>query len=180
MEDSEVIQLLRYYRHNVLNQLQLIQGYVSMNKPDIAKEKLGEYNTYLQKEQKLMDVKAPSFTIWLLFFNDTHPTIRMTYDVGIKEMNLTDVDTFLTAQCEKMFDSLYDHLPKTEYYEGHFELQMARNDTLLIVNIDLSGDFSAIGRKELKQLQEISQFKIDKTMKGMQCSYLLSLHNEVD
>src|SRR5699024_9681532 len=159
MEESDVIKLLRYYRHSVLNQLQLIQGYVSMDKPEMVKEKINTYNAYLHEEQKLMDMRAPSFTIWLLFFNDIHATIRLTYEIEMENMNLGDADIYLTTQCKILFDYLNDHLSTTDYYEGHLKLQMDQSGSLLKASIDLNGDFSRISSQKMEHLQEISRFQ---------------------
>lgn len=180
MEESDVIQLLRYYRHDIMNQLQLIHGYISMDKLEMVKEKMQTYNVYLNEEQKLMNLNVPSFTLWLLFFNAKHANMRITYEIKIGEFQLTDVDVILTEQHEKLFHYLHEYLPEAEYYVGHIVLKKEDDDSLLKTSLYLNGDFSYIDFNQEGQLHGISQFQVEKTKTGIQGELLLPLHNEVD
>lgn len=181
MDASDVIQLLRFYRHDLLNQLQLIGGYLSMDKPASAKEKLDNYARYLDKEKKLLNLNAPSFALWLLFFNDTYQNFRMTYDIQADNSHLEKEDALLTSQCEEIFHYLGEHLPQSEFYEGFFLLEVEDiPDTSIKVSIKQSGDFRKVDVEAIKQLNGILQLQINKTETGMQCTFLLPLQDEVD
>lgn len=180
MEDREVVQLLRLYRHDVMNQLQLINGYISMNKPEMVQEKIADYNTYIHEEQKLMNLNAHSFTLWLIFFNANHANMHITYEINLSDAKLSDVDTLLKTQCEKVFDYFNDHVPDTNYCEGHLSLGVDQETSLLKTSIAINGEFQAVDENHVKQLQGISRLQLKKTNSGMQCDFLLPLHNEVE
>ncbi|QKY69573.1 Spo0B domain-containing protein [Lentibacillus sp. CBA3610] len=65
MEEKEVIQLLRHYRHDLMNHLQIVQGYLSMGKMEKAQKKLTNYMQLLQEEGKLVNMHAPAFVFYI-------------------------------------------------------------------------------------------------------------------
>lgn len=182
MEERDVIQLLRFYRHGVLNQLQLFQGYLSMDKTEMAKDKLANFVASLDKEKDLLNTNAPSFALWLLFFNDTYANFRLTYDIAAESFDLGSIDAQLTSQCKCIFHYLSEQAPPSEFYTGHFflEIEHALDFKAAKGSIELSGDFSEVDVDQVSQIHGVLQFRIKKSKSGMQCTFLLPLQNEVD
>lgn len=119
MNEQAFIKLIQYYRHDLVNHLQVISGYLSMNKKQKANEKLQEVITNFSKEQKLFQLQAPKLMIWLLQFNHTYENIRITYDIDMEIMDLSSVDALLVQACNSwahlfhtfsLSDVLYDVL----------------------------------------------------------------------
>lgn len=61
IELDDVLQLLRVYRHDLLNQLQLVDGYAGMGQHDVSREKLQVLINQLKNERILQTIQAPQF-----------------------------------------------------------------------------------------------------------------------
>ena len=80
-----------------MNNLQVVQGYLSMDKIDIAKNKLAECVDYYHEERKLMNINAPYFILWVIQFNHCHDNIQLTYHVGDGTLDLCSICLLYTS-----------------------------------------------------------------------------------
>ncbi|WP_170138766.1 Spo0B domain-containing protein [Oceanobacillus chungangensis] len=84
MEEKEVVEVLQFYRHDVMNDLQIISGYISMGKLEKVEKKFGELFSFYEEERKLMSIKAPKFILWLIRFNNLYNNFRLTYNIQVE------------------------------------------------------------------------------------------------
>lgn len=95
MDDLKAIHLIQQYRHDVLNQLQLLSGYLSMKRPEKAEEKLIEWIHYFEEERRLTSLHMPKFALWVIQFNAKHQNIRLSYTIGPSGTNYEQFDELL-------------------------------------------------------------------------------------
>ncbi|WP_163970122.1 Spo0B domain-containing protein [Oceanobacillus halotolerans] len=117
MEEQEVIHLIRHYRHDILNHLQVIQGYVKMGKMDKVEAKLNQFMEDFQQERNLMQLNAPKIILWIMQFNTIHTNLRLTYHIDADHIDLSNWDSRIQKQCDDILHLIKNELDQTELYE---------------------------------------------------------------
>jgi stage 0 sporulation protein B (sporulation initiation phosphotransferase) len=95
VEAKDIIQLLRLQRHDLMNDLQIVHGYLSMGKTDKVKLKVNNIIGSLNQERMLMNINCPKFALWLIQLKLQHKHIQFTYDILTENNNLISYDGFL-------------------------------------------------------------------------------------
>ncbi|HEX6595153.1 MAG TPA: Spo0B domain-containing protein [Bacillota bacterium] len=117
MREKDVIQLIRHDRHDLMNQIQLLQGYATMGKVAHVQQKLDEMIIHYQNERKLLNLDAPNFVVWLLR-SSIYNHIRITYVIADHlPQHLHTIDHQLVNRCEQMIGVIKRHGKQTESYE---------------------------------------------------------------
>lgn len=123
MEAKDVIQLLRLQRHDLMNDLQIVHGYLSMGKTDKVKLKVNEIIQEFQKERLLMNLNCPNFALWLIQVNWFHNNIRFTYDIHTITRDLSKYDSVLASIGNTVLESLNKAFKEeTALVEGTIEI----------------------------------------------------------
>lgn len=122
MEEKDVIQLLRHYRHDLMNHLQIVQGYLSMGKTEKVQTKIKDYMLHLQEESKLVNLNAPAFALYLLQFDSLHTNFRLTYHIDTENKDLQSVDQQLVESCQQLMENLEKASDETALYELDIQL----------------------------------------------------------
>ncbi|WP_227767593.1 Spo0B domain-containing protein [Zhaonella formicivorans] len=87
---KDFVQLLRVYKHDYLNHLQVLLGYLQLKKPELALDYAREAIEEIQENGTIMRLGLPKLTIWLL----------------LKRMQLEERGITLTLQNETDFAAL--------------------------------------------------------------------------
>lgn len=108
MQEQDVVQLLRHYQHDLLNELQIIQGYASMDKTDKVKDKIKACVDIYKEERKLMHLNIPKTTVWFLQTQYKQNNIHVSYDIQVEDsdvsfldQNLVDMGTYFVKQIQQ-------------------------------------------------------------------------------
>ncbi|WP_430785029.1 Spo0B domain-containing protein [Virgibacillus flavescens] len=165
MEQKEVMNLLRYYRHDIMNDLQIVHAYTSMGKLEKVKEKLATYMEHFDEERKLMNLNAPALTLWLIPFNSIHPNYRFTYAIRNEHIDISEIDEKITEHCRWCVNHFQKYTSEEELYEGDFVLTYLPEKHEIQVVLTLYGAFSdKINKKAVIEnrniTQEISDYQI--------------------
>ncbi|WP_284139716.1 MULTISPECIES: Spo0B domain-containing protein [unclassified Virgibacillus] len=123
MESKDVMMLLRHIRHDVMNDMQVIQGYLSMGKSDKVQSKITRVLERYEEERKLMNLNTPHFALWLIGFNAMHTNIRLTYEIDAQDMNLNRIDNELVKQCNQLFEAIEACWDRTQLHEAVVRLK---------------------------------------------------------
>ncbi|WP_173916016.1 Spo0B domain-containing protein [Halobacillus sp. Marseille-Q1614] len=150
MENQEVVHLLRHKRHDWMNQMQLIQGYVAMGKMDRLQHQVNQVITEAEEERKLLNTSAYEFSLWLLTFNWEYERFRITYWVNT-EVDLSRHDRKLLACAQRMLAILDEHSHSEELYEGTLEIHQGNASEQVKLSWNWSGAFSDNVIAELKK-----------------------------
>jgi len=122
MNEKTTVRILQRTQHDLMNHLQIIQGYLAMDKIDVVKEKLNECIDNYEQERKLFHTKAERFILWLIQFNHHHENIQLTYHVNCDNLNLCHIDQQLIEDSECVVNMIKKYGSKTELYEVKLEL----------------------------------------------------------
>lgn len=164
MKESEVIQLVQQYRHDILNQLQLVQGYLSMNKPNKVGEKLADLFSSLNEERKLTSLEAPKFALWLLQFNHSYNNFRITYQIDMESsLSLENQDDKLFRYCKDIMEVLKEHCDPSELYDLHLIMKINEKK---FVELSIMVDRFKDQEHSLKLLEKNKIINVVKTDSG--------------
>lgn len=102
----DTLQILSHTRHDWLNQIQLIDGYLSLGQPDKAKQVIRRVVTQSLNESELMKMKAPAFIEDVLTFNWYDHAFTLSFE-AIVEQDWSSVDGLL-SDCLKSITEILD------------------------------------------------------------------------
>lgn len=157
LETSEVLELLRMYRHDLMNDLQLIQGYASMGKYEVSNEKLNQFIHKLKNERRLQSLDAPNFVLWLIKLKLFSREFNVTFDVQFSDEQIKQFDIqmkedgerlvqLLKEQIGQSFQSIPLHI-KIKYAEGWNIIYDIENNLVQLNELQFN-NFSQINKKQ--------------------------------
>lgn len=164
MNEKDVVELLRLYRHDMMNDLQIVQGYASMGKMDKVESKLTEWTARLQEERKLMSLQAPAFALWVIQFHSHYDNIRLTYQIDMETIDLHIIDHTLEQACFAAVDCLLRLGDDRSLYQGVLKLQHA--NSAIRATFMLEGNFTEI---DSSIVSDCDDYKIKKEDNGVSC-----------
>lgn len=139
MKKKEVVQILQYYQHDVMNDIQVIHGYLSMDKTDVAKDKINDFINEFNEGRKLLKINAPRTILWIIQFNDHHENMRLTYQVNDERLNLQKTDDLVVENCQQFFQKFYEVSNKSELYAIHLQIEQ-RNTKQIVFRFTITGE----------------------------------------
>lgn len=83
MKSRDVVHLIEQYRHDILNHLQLLQGYISLGNIKKAEVSLTNLLEYFQQEKGLLHLNMPNVYLWFIQFPIKYKDFQMSYDIDI-------------------------------------------------------------------------------------------------
>ncbi len=163
MKEEDMVELLRHYRHDWMNQIQLIMGYASMGKLDKVKAKLDDFVAEAENERKLQNLNMPKTIIWLMSFNWRYDNFRINYQVDLEDTTIPINDDKIHTRLNKMMGILIDHSSKMELYNGEFTLKKQLETGNVQIFVSFQGDFQNVDNLQqlLLEDQAIQEVKIE-------------------
>lgn len=175
MLEKDVMQLLQHQRHDILNHLQIIHGYLSMGNTERVKDKVATWMNYLDEERKLFHLQAPLFALWLMRFNNLHTNFRLTYHIDIQE-ELQAMDRQLVDQCKQIMTLMKEEADQFSLYE--LNLEVNEDTKLNTVNIRIIVDGLFLDTEDLKNrltnMNGTFPIYVKEIENGMVCAFSLS------
>lgn len=172
VEEKEIVALLQDYRHDVLNELQIVKGYLSIGKTDKAEEKLNKWIHQFDEERRLSNLSIPKWMLWLMTTKKRYANIRLYYTIDVKSnLNLTSIDEQLVHHSEQMTDWLYKVGSKNKLYDINIALKEKTNLSEVLICFYIK-DFHGI----LQTSKEVDfPVRVEHTESGLICewSYLV-------
>ncbi|RKQ37905.1 Spo0B domain-containing protein [Oceanobacillus halophilus] len=171
MEESEVVRLLQHYRHDLMNRLQLVHGYLSMGKIDKVEEKMDELFSHFNEERKLIGLEAPKFILWLIQFNNNHKNLQISYTIHIENQSLSDIDELLLSKCQKVIDYCEKIIDPLEIYNGNLILNEKESGKQIEVIFNIKGHFNEVHTFTINEENSKSNIKVLSDTKGIECRF---------
>lgn len=106
MEKMDTVQLLRHYRHDYLNKIQLIKGYLSLGKLDKVNEVLEDIVKLSENETNLSNLNMPLLAELFLTYNWQVSSVKLKYDVIKNGNSLHLNDEFVVQWFERFFEKI--------------------------------------------------------------------------
>ena len=162
--------MLQNKRHDLMNQLQIVQGYLSMGKVDVVADKMTDIIAEYEQERLLMNTKATHFILWTLQFNTKHDHIRLSYKIHTNNSDLMVLDTKLVHAGNIVTNMIHEQGEDSELYHVIMELAVHQNTVHIIFTIH--GYFKNWCRSKhmLEAFEEVEQLK-----DGLRCMMRISL-----
>ncbi|RPF55506.1 Spo0B domain-containing protein [Aquisalibacillus elongatus] len=163
VEVEELLALLRLYRHDLMNDLQLVQGYASMNKHDLSKEKLDGLISKLREERTLQTLHAPQFVYWLIQLKLNERETRFEFEIESHDHSIGNYDEELVLDGKMLMDHLRNNLGSLA--ELHITLRVQYNQSWYIQydvsRIDLLNNIDKLSKTnlEVKHNKEVTSFE---------------------
>lgn len=168
MEDADVVKVLQHYRHDLMNHLQIVQGYLSMNKADKANEKLKAVIALYEEERKLMHLKMPAFTLWVMQMNTRFNHIKFEYRI-LTEKKMPSLNHAMTTKCEEIISAINKAYGIEELYEISMEIKDVESASFIEVNFLIKGEHNQ--EQSLGNLLEHENVQVRQTASGIVCSF---------
>ncbi|WP_059171272.1 Spo0B C-terminal domain-containing protein [Bacillus sp. FJAT-27445] len=148
-----VVEVLRYSRHDWLNRLQLIKGNLDLNKVDRAKAIVDQIIIETQHESKLSNLKMPMFASLLLTANWEGHHFQLEYEVlhetETRPVNDSEITKWTTAFITLLDSSL------EPFQENSLSVCIDQVDEGICFIFDFSGIIT--GTKLLEEFLEQSK-----------------------
>lgn len=106
MKKDALIHYLKLYRHDIMNQLQLLQGYLQIDNQAMLREKFQETFEMFKEEQQLFRLHAPHFIIFILYFNHTYENMQLSYTIQVSDIKLEHYDDAIVKQSKLMIEQI--------------------------------------------------------------------------
>lgn len=168
MKENDVLQLIKYYRHQFMNDLQIIQGYLNIKKLNKVESKINEYIDDYSNERKLMDAQAPYLTLWILQFNILHKNLRLTYDINTNK-KLQTVDQKIMKKCQYIINKVIELGSMNELYEVDIQINSTANSTIhMRLSIDGKIEQYAYFKQQIEKMHSLT---INKAGQRIVCTF---------
>lgn len=172
MKENDVLQLIKYYRHQFMNDLQIIQGYLNINKLDKVESKINEYIVDYSKELELIDSQTPNFTLWILQFNAIHKNIRLTYEINTNK-KLHIIDHKLMNKCQFVISKVLELGSTDELYEVHIQIHSIAVSTIQ-VKLCVDGEMEQYDYFK-QEIEKMSSLIVNKKGQQIVCTFHCSI-----
>ncbi|KPU44164.1 sensory histidine kinase DcuS [Oxobacter pfennigii] len=114
--DTEIVKYLREQRHDFMNHIQVIWGYLQLNKAEAAAKYIAELNKKFAVSGMLFKTNNPVLSLFLYNYIRKIQKFGMDVDLDIDVESIGDVFFFdiikLTQFLEKIFDEVIEHTHK--------------------------------------------------------------------
>lgn len=137
MNETETIAFLRMIRHDWLNQLQLVKGYLALEHNDKAQEVINQIIMQSQNEAKLSNLGIPKLAYLLLTFDRGAHPYRLDFEVIEGEMSMEGWDDILHETFQSLLAWLDDHALSTYDNAVTVTIHVQRHVTLF--TLDFTG-----------------------------------------
>ncbi len=154
MKEQDVVEMLRHYRHDWLNDMQLILGYAQMGKLDKIQSKITEVMERSNQERGLDRLNIPKTMVWLYQLNWRSGTFQLHLQSLIEEQPTIINDEELLAKVQKIFQILPSYQKEYEEYIGTLIFKKVNHT----IHIHLTFDTNWINIDALKQKLESLSF----------------------
>ncbi|WKB36847.1 Spo0B domain-containing protein [Terrilactibacillus sp. S3-3] len=108
LDEEKLLEIFRYARHDWLNELQLIKGYLSLEKFDQVEKIIERLIEKLQNEAGLSNLKVPKLAAYLLTFNWSMHRFHLTFKVPRGDSGLSSWDEALVLFFKAFFFHVID------------------------------------------------------------------------
>ncbi|WP_238941771.1 Spo0B C-terminal domain-containing protein [Bacillus sp. REN10] len=136
-EDWTVIQAMRHARHDWMNQLQLIKGFMALGKLEEAERVIETTILQARQEAHLCNLCLPKFAEKLLTFNWEEHSFQLEYEVLDHEICVNINDEWLSEWVGSLFHLIEAHIER--YADNLLCLSIHKADEGLRFFFEFSG-----------------------------------------
>ncbi|MCM3746703.1 Spo0B domain-containing protein [Paenibacillus pasadenensis] len=138
------IQTLNHHRHDWMNDLQVLYGYIRMNKPDRALASVERIRDKMLMESKISKLGSPALTAYLQSFRTFSPSIVL--DVEIEDnVSMEELDGDRDGAAEALIEVINAYRFSTKPGVGDpalLKLRLYRGSGALMVELEFDGELT--------------------------------------
>lgn len=170
MHHRYTIRALELYHHDLMNDLQIIDGYVKMNSLTDVQNYMEKWLDEAYQEQKLFRLNVPKLALFFIQFNHFYEKIRLTYNIDIAQK--------LTLLDEPLYNKSMLIIEEIKKVQALSEQVITINAALKDCNhknVALTYTINCPKREQLNQvmnkLQQIKQLDVQTIEESIVCTY---------
>ena len=161
MEAEDVMNLIQHYRHDLMNQLQVVQGYVKLGNLEKVDASMTELLDYFYQERKLLGLNAPNVLLWFMQFRLKYENFILTYDIDIENKNLCKSDLFIEQKLQQIMRDANENCSNEALHRVEIEFKDSIDTCEVAVYVvDESKELQSIENKRINQ-SEIEDIDIN-------------------
>lgn len=136
MDAGDVVKLIQYYRHDLLNHLQVVEGYIQLGNLKKAETAMRELIDHLSQERKLDNLNIPNVFLWFQTFNQKYENFNLIYDVDIENKNLQEMDLLILDKLNQIMNDIKSKCRKDTVHHVEIEFKDSISDCMIAVYVD--------------------------------------------
>jgi stage 0 sporulation protein B (sporulation initiation phosphotransferase) len=143
---ASVIQTLSHHRHDWMNELQVLYGYLRLNKPDRAVDVVDRIRVRMEHDSRLSHIGNPKLSIYFLQFRTICDSMRLEVEVqdGLQlGWNPNDADSVAQAVIG-MINVIRVRATNASGYDNVLKLVLSKSTIGLQVDLVYSGELAAV------------------------------------
>ena len=161
MEAEDVVNLIQHYRHDLMNELQVVQGYIKLGNLEKVDASMTELLDYFYQERKLLSLNAPNVFLWFMQFRLKYENFILTYDIDIENKNLSESDIFIGNKLEQIMRDAIENCSNEALHRVEIEFKDSIDTCEIAVYVvDESEKLHSIEKKRINQ-SEIEDIDIN-------------------
>ena len=175
MDEKEVVNVLRHYRHDLMNDLQIVYGYLSMGNIESVQKKLSDCLAHYNEERKLMSLGAPKFALWIIRFNSIFNSFHLSYQIHTENKQLHDIDKLLVERGTAIMNRIRAFCSAAELFEINLKLEERSNQEGIEVTVLLEDGASTKDNQKINEEQWKQENGIDvsETSEGLMFHFII-------
>ncbi len=159
LKEQDVVEMLRHYRHDWLNDLQLILGYAQLGKLDKIQSKITDIIERANQERGLDHLNIPKTFVWLYQLNWRSDSFQLHFQSLVEAQPVIIDDTALLTKIQKIFRILPSYQKEYHQYIGTLIFKKVNHTIHIHLTFDKDwNDLSSL-KQELQSLPFIKEIK---------------------
>lgn len=142
MEAKEVTDILQHYRHHLLNELQIIQGYVKLGNTEKADMYLNKLFTHFHHERNFLNLNIPHVFLWFFETKMKYRHFQFSYTIATETKKLTHADMYMKRKLEQIMENIERRCKEDKLYAVHLELKDDKERVLIQISVDSDPDLT--------------------------------------
>ncbi|WP_280768629.1 Spo0B domain-containing protein [Salipaludibacillus daqingensis] len=152
-QEWDVLNILRHYRHDWLNHLQLINGYLAMGRVEKVEHLINELVIQSKNESQLSNLNMNDFAEQILTFNWKGYSFRLSFEVVSNTKDWSNWEKVIISYFQYITTLLEDHTTHGEEQHAIIVLNDIEKKT---VEVDFQGSLRIDDewREKITQLEQ--------------------------
>jgi len=156
-EQAELwLQVLNRQRHDWLNHVQVLWGYLRLGRPEEGEQYLKRLTELALQESMIARINCPLLSVYFLTFNAIHQDLQLEVEVcNAVDLSALAIDTAELFQIVSgLVSSLQTHLVHEEFETASLLVSLTSDSQGIHFRFDLAGRLHASGHTEVETLVE--------------------------
>ena len=159
------IRTLNHHRHDWMNDLQVLYGYIRMNKPDKSVECVENIRRRMQAESRIAKLGVPSLILYAQSFRTTPGPITLRLELP-DELNLAELPLDAEAAAAALIDviNVYRYGAKPSGEPAQLTVRLDREESALKALLRFDGEFirAQEARERIRRRLKRSPFRAER------------------